>query len=237
MSSAPYCAKRHKPERRTCGWLLAFAATQFTASASADQTLRSNRKRQNNANGVSQGVPTQGSVAQHSNDEDLQRALQRVASGLAKSNIDGALAMLGSLRREFPLNPHYHAAAANLLAKQGHNGAARQLASEAAALDPGEPGYVQVCSKSDVDHCAASHGRPGRTSPIAQLTVVYVGPWHACGEHSTTLVQLLADLVAQGGSVAAARDLHKSAAELPDAVAPHLVGWVRSQDMRGPEHA
>lgn len=64
-----------------------------------------------------------------------------------------------------------------------------------------------------------------------------VGPWHVRGEHSMILVQLLADLTAQGGSISAARELHKSAAELPDAGAPHLVGWVRSQDMRGPEHA
>lgn len=151
MSSATYCAKSHKPERRTGGWLLAFAATEFTASA--DQTLRSNRKRQNNANGIAQLVPrSQGSVAQDSDAEDLQRALQHVASGLAKSgNTEEALSLLGSLRREFPLNAHYHAAAANLLAKQGYIGAARQLASEAAALDPGEPGYVQVCRKSHVD--------------------------------------------------------------------------------------
>ena len=160
-SGAKWCAERHSPDRRTRGWLLAFAATEFTASA--DRTLRSKGKRQYDV------IRTAGSTAQDSNDEDLQRALQRVASGLAKSNAEGALSMLGSLRREFPLNPHYHAAAANLLAKQGHNGAARKLASEAAALDPGEPGYVQVCCKSHVDHCAASRGRPGRRSPIADV--------------------------------------------------------------------
>jgi predicted Zn-dependent protease len=87
----------------------------------------------------------------HDGDEDLQRALQRVASGLAKSgNVAGALSMLNSLRREFPGNPHFRLAAANLLAKQGRIDAARQVACEAIALHPEEPGYLQVPSVTPI---------------------------------------------------------------------------------------
>lgn len=52
-----------------------------------------------------------------------------------------------------------------------------------------------------------------------------------------TLMQLLADLTAQGGSVSDARELHKRASKLPDAGAPHLVSWVKMKDVQGPERA
>lgn len=177
LSNTKCCAGRYKPDRRTGGWLLAFAAREFTAAAS-DLTLRSRRRRHKCATCIAQDVPrqggstsakTEGSEAHYSSDEDLQRALQRVASGLAKSgNIDGSLSLLGSLQREFPSNPHYHVAAANLLAKQGHIGAARQLASEAAAMHPEEPGYVQVCGRSHLPCCTGAPGSLGMASPILQ---------------------------------------------------------------------
>lgn len=77
--------------------------------------------------------------------EEQQKALQKVASGLAKSgNVAGALTMLGSLRREFPGNAHFTAAAARLLLRHGDVGAARQMASEAVALEPAEHRHLQV---------------------------------------------------------------------------------------------
>ncbi len=77
--------------------------------------------------------------------EEQQKALQKVATNLAKSgNVAGALTLLEALQHEFPANAHYRFAAANLLAQQGDRDAARQLAAEAAAAQPNDPTHMQV---------------------------------------------------------------------------------------------
>jgi hypothetical protein len=152
-------AVRREHDHRPCGWLVAFAATEFANAASASQTLRRRREGLHRSTRTGQQLECTSTMqtaalpapdaaecsAPHDCDEDLQKALQRVASGLAKSgNTAASLSMLGSLRREFPDNVHYHAAAARLLVQQGHLDAARRMASEAIGLQPDEPGYLQV---------------------------------------------------------------------------------------------
>lgn len=46
-------------------------------------------------------------------------------------------------------------------------------------------------------------------------------------------MQVLADLEARGGNVAAARALHERAAELPAAGAPQLVAWGKFEERQG----